>query len=133
MFRHVVRFGMPLVLPLVLSACDAMDPEQRRQALHLPPPGFEGDAFKGRDLFNRHCAACHGRGGRGTEQGPPLVDRIYRPGHHADLAFHQAVRDGVKSHHWPYGDMPPVTDITPEETEHVIAYLRRRQRSAGIL
>jgi len=132
MLRFALSLGVVLAAPLLLSACDAMDPEQRRQALHLPPQGFKGDAFKGREAFNNYCVACHGRSGQGTDQGPPLVDAIYRPGHHADLAFHRAVKDGVKSHHWQFGDMQPIADITPEDTEHIIAYLRRRQRSAGI-
>ena len=107
-------------------------PEARRQALHLPPPGFKGAVEKGVEPFEKYCMVCHGIKGRGTNQGPSLVDRVYRPDHHADLSFHIAVRDGVKSHHWNYGDMQPVPLITPEETEHIIAYMREEQRRVGI-
>ena len=109
-----------------------MDPEQRRKALHLPPAGFKGDAKQGRTLFRQYCAACHGQGGLGTQQGPPLVHRTYRPAHHADLTFHMAVRDGVRSHHWNFGAMEPLPDVKPEETEHIVAYIRGAQRRAGI-
>jgi len=60
------------------------------------------------------------------------VDPVYRPGHHADLAFHFAVRDGVKQHHWPFGDMPPQPGVTPEQVGHAIACVRALQRQAGI-
>jgi hypothetical protein len=28
--------------------------------------------------------------------------------------------------------MPAVADITPEQTEHIVAYIRREQSNAGI-
>jgi hypothetical protein len=43
-----------------------------------------------------------------------------------------AVRDGVKQHHWHFGNMPPQPEVTPEQTGHVIAYVRGLQRQAGI-
>ena len=67
-----------------------------------------------------------------TEQGPPLVHETYRPGHHADLTFHWAVRDGARQHHWNFGDMLPVPNLTPEDVGHIIAFLREKQRDAGI-
>ncbi len=116
-----------LILPtlLFLVACEAPDPAERRAALHLPPPGFQGDPAQGVQLFSSYCQSCHGATGYGSEQGPPLVDKVYRPAHHADFAFHVAVRDGMRQHHWGFGDMPAVADITPEQTEHVIAFIRR--------
>ncbi len=65
-------------------------------------------------------------------KGPPLIHDIYRPGHHADLSFHWAVKDGTKQHHWHFGDMPPIADVSPEQVGHIIAYVRREQRRAGI-
>ena len=121
-----------MVAPMLVSAGDLPGPEARRQALHLPPMGFKGDADKGVEPFEKYCMMCHGTKGRGNEQGPPLVESVYRPDHHADLSFHFAVHDGVKSHHWNYGDMKPVPLITPEETEHVIAFIREEQKRVGI-
>ena len=119
-------------LPVLLTACDAMSPEARRQALHLPPPGFQGIVAEGVEAYNRYCSVCHGVRGGGTNQGPPLVNRVYRSDHHSNLSFHVAVRDGVKAHHWSFGDMQPVPLVTPEEIEHVIAYIRSEQRKIGI-
>ncbi len=123
--------SLSLFLSLLVVACDSGDPLARRQALHLPPPGFKGVASQGVALFQENCSNCHGSNGLGTEQGPPLIHPAYNPKHHADLAFHMAVRDGVKPHHWQFGEMPALPDITPEETEHIIAYIRQQQRSAG--
>ena len=131
-----LRIGGLIIVVLAMGsfliACEKLSPEDRRQALHLPPLGFKGDAQKGLTIFQTNCVACHGPSGGGTVQGPPLVHQVYRTNHHANLSFHFAVRDGVKSHHWNYGDMKPVPEITPEETEHVVAYIRREQRRKGI-
>ena len=121
-----------ILASLFLVACSDRSPEERRAALHLPPPGFKGDAVQGRALFTQHCAVCHGRAGTGTDQGPPLVHAIYKPAHHADLAFQLAMKNGVKAHHWQFGDMKPQPDITPEMTTHIIAYVRQEQRKANI-
>ena len=115
-----------------LAACEAPDPEARRAALHLPPPGFKGEAAQGSKLFVTNCSSCHGNSALGTAQGPALINNVYRPAHHADFAVHMAVRDGVRQHHWNFGDMPAIPQITPEETAHVIAYIRQEQSKAEI-
>jgi mono/diheme cytochrome c family protein len=124
--------GLLLVTGLLLTACDRPSPEELRQRQHLPPPGFVGDAALGQQLFDANCARCHGAMGRGSNLGPPLVHKVYRPGHHADLAFYLAVKNGSRQHHWLFGDMPPITGVSAEETTHIVAYVRREQRRAGI-
>ncbi len=121
-----------ITLP-ILAGCESPEPEQMRANLHLPDPDFVADAKRGGDLFQANCARCHGEDGRGTREGPPLVHKIYRPGHHADLSFHLAVRNGVRQHHWNFGDMAPLKELAPEDTGHVIAYVRQEQRRAGII
>jgi cytochrome c len=86
----------------------------------------------GERTYEARCAGCHGSRGIGTEQGPPLVHRIYEPGHHSDAAFHLAATRGVSAHHWGFGDMPPVTDVTPGEVTAIVSYVRWLQRQAGI-
>jgi len=103
------------------------------QTRWLPPPGFVGDPVQGKALFATRCTTCHGLKARGTTQGPPLVHEIYHPSHHADLAFHLAVRNGVKAHHWHFGDMPAQEGFTPEQVGHMSAWVRLEQRKAGIL
>ena len=121
-----------LLLLSVVAGCGQGDPEARRERLHLPPVDFRPDARTGQKLFKALCTQCHGESAKGTDEGPPLVDPVYRPGHHADLAFQFAVRDGVKQHHWHFGDMPPQPDVAPEQAGHMIAYVRGLQRKEGI-
>lgn len=126
------RAAATMLLAAVLAGCGENDPEAGRQRFHLPPEEFEADAATGRRLFLAHCVECHGRRAQGTDRGPPLVDPVYRRSHHADLTIHFAVRDGVREHHWDFGDMPPQPQISPEEAGHIIAYIRGLQRQAGI-
>ena len=94
--------------------------------------GGSGDVEKGRQQFEANCATCHGAGALGTGSGPPLVHRLYVPGHHNDDSIRRAVRNGVPSHHWLFGDMPPVVGVTDEELEQIIVYIREQQRAGGI-
>ncbi|WP_018881825.1 MULTISPECIES: c-type cytochrome [unclassified Thioalkalivibrio] len=98
----------------------------------LPPEDFAADPEAGRSLFRANCMQCHGEDARGTDQGPPLIHRIYEPSHHPDITFHRAVALGVHAHHWDFGDMPPVAGVTGEETAHIIAWIRQEQRAVGI-
>ncbi len=92
------------------------------------PEEYQG----GEERFAALCAGCHGMAGRGTDVGPPLVHKIYEPSHHADVAFMRAVAQGVRAHHWAFGNMPNVTGATPGDVETIIPYVRWLQREAGI-
>jgi hypothetical protein len=48
------------------------------------------------------------------------------------MAFQIAVKNGVRSHHWQFGDMPPIPLVTPDSVAHIIAYIRREQQKAVI-
>jgi len=86
----------------------------------------------GKVAFARHCAKCHGANATGTDEGPPLVHRYYVPSHHADFAFVRAVRSGVRQHHWRFGNMPPQPEVSQEEINLIIGYVRELQRANGI-
>jgi len=90
------------------------------------------DPVRGASLFAANCAACHGQEGTGSNQGPPLIHRIYQPSHHDDFAFYRAVSGGSRQHHWQFGDMPPVPGVSMKDTANIIAYVRQQQRRAGI-
>ena len=60
------------------------------------------------------------------------MHRIYEPSHHADIAFQLAVKYGTRQHHWSFGDMKPVEGVSPDGVAHITAYVRYRQREAGI-
>lgn len=95
-------------------------------------PGLMPNPLVGKKLFETHCAACHGAALQGSEKGPPLLHRIYEPSHHADIAFQLAVKNGVRAHHWQFGDMAPVPQVTPDDVAHITAYVRAEQRKVGI-
>lgn len=103
------------------------------QLVQVKVPELQGDAMLGREAFNSNCAACHGSNAAGRDgAGPPLVHKIYEPGHHADAAFFLAAKRGVRSHHWTFGDMPPVEGISDEEIAKIVSYIRALQRANGI-
>ncbi len=89
-------------------------------------------ALAGRQPFERSCAECHGGAGQGTKQGPPLVNSIYNPGHHADESFYRAIHSGVQQHHWRFGDMPRRPEVTDAEIPKIIRYVRELQEANGI-
>jgi hypothetical protein len=78
------------------------------------------------------AAKPHGPQGKGTNNGPPLVHKIYEPNHHADMAFQRAAAQGVRAHHWKFGNMPKIDGVVPEDVSQIIAYIRWLQRQAGI-
>ncbi len=129
----VLKFIMTsLVASLFLTGCDSLNPEEIRKRQQFPGEDFVANAQQGKILFAANCSQCHGQAGLGTRQGPPLINKIYRAAHHADITFYWAVRNGVKQHHWAFGDMPPIKNVSPEDVGHIIAYIRQQQRIAGI-
>ncbi len=97
------------------------------------PAGFTAREQMGLTAFNAKCADCHGVNGAGRVGiAPPLVHKIYEPNHHGDMAFELAVRNGVRAHHWPFGDMPPVEGLTGADITAIVAYIRVIQRENGI-
>ncbi len=121
-----------LLLSLFITACDRDRADKDANPLHLPPSGFQVDADQGKKLYQQNCQQCHGPAAKGSERGPALLDNTYRPAHHANLAFHLAVKNGVRAHHWQFGDMPPQPQVSPEQTAHIVQYIRQLQLDAGI-
>ncbi len=117
-FPGLLAVGL-LFAPLALAA----DPPVPK-----PPEAFA----KGERLYNTACAACHGIGARGTTKGPPFLDKVYEPNHHADIAFYRAPEMGVRAHHWKFGDMPKIPGVTKDDLTQIIPYIRWLQKQAGI-
>ncbi|HHI82827.1 MAG TPA: c-type cytochrome [Rhizobiales bacterium] len=109
-----------------------MTRNSNRAAVDVRVPTLSAAATEGRELFNANCAACHGKHAAGTGNGPPLVHKIYEPGHHGDQAFFRAARFGVRAHHWQFGNMPPVSGVGQGEVAKIVSYIRELQRANGI-
>jgi mono/diheme cytochrome c family protein len=96
-------------------------------------PELDAVALAGKQEFDKNCANCHGANAAGQEGvAPPLVHNIYEPGHHVDQSFYLAAKQGVRAHHWPFGNMPPVEGITDTEINQIVSYVRALQRANGI-
>lgn len=97
------------------------------------PDTLSANAQIGRAVFNAKCAACHGPDAAGQNGvAPPLVHKIYEPSHHGDEAFQRAAATGVRSHHWRFGDMPPIEGLTRGDVKMIVTYIRELQRANGI-
>lgn len=115
-----------------LIALSSLSVQAQGWQVPKPSPGLMPNPGTGKALFEKHCASCHGVDLKGADKGPPLLHRIYEPSHHADAAFQLAVRNGVRAHHWQFGDMAPVPQVTPDDVAHITAYVRAEQRKVGI-
>ena len=97
------------------------------------PPSFEEQEQLGKRAYDVVCASCHGVNGQGQDGvAPPLVHKIYEPSHHGDMAFVLAAQNGVRAHHWKFGNMPAVEGVTNEDVLNIVAYIRALQRANGI-
>jgi mono/diheme cytochrome c family protein len=101
-------------------------------AAEINVPVLSPVALNGKAAFESRCAVCHGENGAGSDKGPPLIHKIYEPGHHGDQAFWLAARNGVRSHHWRFGDMPPVEGVSDTQLGWIVKYIREVQSANGI-
>lgn len=97
------------------------------------PLSFSIQEEIGKRAYDAVCATCHGANAQGRDGiAPPLAHKIYEPGHHGDMAFAPAAKNGVRAHHWKFGNMPAVEDVTQADVLNIVAYVRALQRENGI-
>lgn len=97
------------------------------------PAELTSEARLGQVAFETVCADCHGINAAGQNGvAPPLVHIIYEPNHHGDGSFLSAVRNGVQSHHWSFGNMPVIDGLTNGDVRAITQYIRELQRENGI-
>ena len=146
--RRTVRLGALSVLTvltiLLIAACGGSGEEEEYGAAQThdahdsaPASVVAGEhsetGLAGQKLFAANCTQCHGENAMGTNQGPPLVHVIYEPGHHGNASFVIAVARGVRAHHWDFGNMPAIPDLSIDEINQVICYVRELQLANGII
>jgi mono/diheme cytochrome c family protein len=112
------------MLPIMMGACGGESGSEI-------PPQDAALVEMGAELYAAHCASCHGADLRGTDIGPSLLSQVYEPDHHGDGAFLAAVTRGVQPHHWDFGPMPPIQDLTSADIEAIVAFVRENQRVEG--
>ena len=103
---------------LALGACGGEDPD--RTETNTASSGLA----EGERLYQANCASCHGTDLRGTDKGPSHLSEVYEPNHHSDQAFVLAAKNGVRAHHWKFGDMAPVPRVDDGELSLPILYVR---------
>lgn len=97
------------------------------------PEELSSNAQIGKRAFDVKCAVCHGTNAAGQNSvAPPLIHKIYEPSHHGDMAFVLAARNGVRSHHWTFGNMPRITGLTDGDVKMIARYVRELQQANGI-
>ena len=122
--------GEPATTPTPTAAPATTTPTAEPTPTPPPEPRFSGT--DGRSLYGQACSVCHGQALEGTNAGPTFLNRIYAPGHHADISFMFAIERGVRAHHWNFGNMAPVEGLSQEQVLAIIAFIREEQRAAGI-
>lgn len=127
MERKRMRTFFWIALVLLIGCEQAKGP-----AVSGPVPKAGTELAKGEAAFNTYCARCHGVGARGTDHGPSFLSKIYEPNHHGDAAFQLAPLNGVRAHHWNFGDMPKLEGVKLEEIQEIIPYIRWLQKEAGV-
>ncbi len=119
-------FGAFMVFNQLTSDTD------KTQMVTVKVPDLSSVALEGKKLFEDNCLACHGKNAAGTGQGPTFINSIYRPDHHGDQAFVIAALQGVRAHHWRFGNMPAQPQVKPDEVQKIVIYVRALQRANGI-
>jgi len=125
-------FGLALAVMVGMLGCLINGCEERPRPVTVNAT-LPAELQAGADAFHANCARCHGEQAKGTKQGPPLVHKIYEPSHHGDAAFYRAVANGVRAHHWNFGDMPAIEGVSKDDLSEIVPYVRWLQRQAGIL
>ncbi len=122
-----MHFRQILVTGLVVLLINTAGASEDQQGFKVP-----FSMGLGKNLFQQNCAGCHGKWGKGTVVGPPLMDRIYLAWHHPDDSYYQAALSGARAHHWKFGDMPPLPGMDRKKLDRIIPYIRWLQEQSGI-
>lgn len=130
--QHSLRRLRWFRLGLLLMAMLGQGAWAQSYAVPKPSPGLMPNPGVGKGLYGKFCASCHGVDLQGSAKGPPFLHKIYEPAHHGDAAFQLAAKNGVRAHHWTFGDMAPIPLVSPDEMAHITAYVRVEQRKVGI-
>ena len=125
----VALLSSVLLMLGVAPACSQSGGEPKTSGMVASAPA---EFREGEQKFNTNCSRCHGIGGVGTNQGPTFLHKVYEPNHHGDVAFQRAAANGVKAHHWQFGDMPKIDAVKPEDVDDIVKYVGWLQKQSGI-
>ncbi|GBE44866.1 cytochrome c [bacterium BMS3Bbin10] len=134
-FKQLPKYAVVgvILLGLVLAVSKFFDNDKPTALVDVRVPELSALATRGERAFNANCAQCHGKNAAGTDKGPALVHQIYNPGHHGDQAFVIAAKQGVRAHHWTFGNMPPLPLVSGAQIAAIVKYVRELQAANGIV
>ena len=90
-------------------------------------------AQHGRKVINEKCADCHGVDGTGgSRKGPPILHTMYRDEIFPDFVFRRSVLEGKREKNWRFGPMPAMPDLSEEDVNGAIAFVREVQTATGV-
>lgn len=126
-YLQVIGTAVKKAVPAVAVEVAKTEPEPMQNPLAGKPEAIE----KGKNLFNTHCAVCHGAQGKG-DIGPSLVDDVffYVGGDLADDDYFEVISNGtfegmVEEGRTAKGGMPSFgKELKKDEIWSVVSYIR---------
>lgn len=117
--KEIIKFSTSILVLMSVMTGTIKAAEEVEIPFHLG---------KGQLLYEKYCSTCHGLQLTGSDEGPSLLHPFYKPSHHGDKSFYRAALQGVRQHHWEFGDMPPVEGMTPKKMDSLVPYVRYYQQ-----
>lgn len=135
MNKNTLLIALAVIIGIAAFAYIRMQPNNStgNAMVEVQSAQLDEKQMVGKELFDANCAACHGENAAGRDGiAPPLIHDIYKPSHHADIAFVLAAQNGVRAHHWPFGNMPAIETVDEKDVLSIIEYIRALQVANGI-
>lgn len=134
--RHkspVLWMGLVMLILVVLTTMTMWGKEKISIKASPVIPELSAAAQHGREVINAKCAECHGVDGTGgSRKGPPILHPMYRDEIFPDFQFKRSVREGKREKNWRFGPMPAMPDLSDEDIDGVIAFVREVQTATGV-
>jgi len=125
--------GMLMLLIVVLTTMSMWGREKISIKASPKIPVLSASAQLGRNIINTQCAKCHGVDGTGdSKDGPPLLHPMYREEVYPDHHFKRVLKEGRPQTNWRFGPMPAQPQLSDEDINGVIAYIREVHISTGV-
>jgi len=122
MRRYVIALmgALMMIAPLAMSKLGPSQAQEKPTQTQEKP---KGDAGAGKELYMANCRKCHGEGGEGK---PAMYRRVNATIVHlgskqaqekSDDEIRKSMTDG-------FGKMEKIEDLTPQEIENILAFVR---------
>ena len=122
-FRSSLLMSAVLLTNISLATAQAAKPTTPKKA--TPQTATSAAADRGKSLFARDCAFCHGRDAAGGESGPDLTrSRLVKSDVRGD-AIRAVLQNGR-----PDKGMPPFPHLAPVQVSDIIAFIRGQIKTA---